>query len=54
MAVTDRVDAMAAPLCGRVGVEVLAVEYEGGVLRLVVDHPEGVGMEALAGASREG
>ena len=53
MAVTDRVDAMAAPLCDRIGVELLAVEYEGGVLRLVVDHPEGVGMDAIAGDTRE-
>ena len=53
MAVTDRLDAMAAPLCDRIGVELLAVEYEGGVLRLVVDHPEGVGMDAIAGVTRE-
>ena len=51
MAVTDRIDAMAAPLCDRIGVELLDVEYEGGVLRLVVDHPEGVGMDAIAGNS---
>jgi ribosome maturation factor RimP len=38
MAVTDRIDAMAAPLCDRIGIELLDVEYEGGVLRLVVDH----------------
>ena len=53
MAVTDRIDAMAAPLCDRIGVELLDVEYEGGVLRLVVDHPEGVGMDAIAGITRE-
>jgi len=53
MAVTDRIDAMAAPLCDRIGVELLDVEYEGGVLRLVVDHPEGVGMDAIAGVTRE-
>ena len=53
MAVTDRIDAMAAPLCDRIGIELLDVEYEGGVLRLVVDHPEGVGMDAIAGITRE-
>ena len=53
MAVTDRIDAMAAPLCDQIGVELLDVEYEGGVLRLVVDHPEGVGMDAIAGVTRE-
>lgn len=53
MAVTDRIDALAAPLCDRVGVELLDVEYEGGVVRLVVDQPEGVGMDAIASVTRE-
>ena len=53
MGVTDRVSSFVAPLCDRVGVELLDVEYEGGVLRLVVDHPEGVGMDAIAGVTRE-
>ena len=53
MAVVDRIDALAAPLCDRIGVELLDVEYEGGVLRLVIDHPDGVGMEAIAGVTRE-
>ncbi|MBI00296.1 MAG: ribosome maturation factor RimP [Acidimicrobiaceae bacterium] len=53
MAVIDRIDALAAPLCDRIGVELLDVEYEGGVLRLVVDHPDGVGMDAIAGVTRE-
>ena len=53
MAVTDRIDAMASPLCNRIGVELLDVEYEGGVLRLVVDHPDGVSMEAIAEVTRE-
>ena len=53
MAVTDRIDALAAPLCDRVGVELVDVEYEGGVVRLVVDHPGGVGMDAIASVTRE-
>ena len=53
MAVTDRIDALAAPLCDRVGVELVDVEYEGGVVRLVVDQPEGVGMDAIASLTRE-
>jgi ribosome maturation factor RimP len=53
MAVTDRIDAIAAPLCERIGVELVDVEYEGGVLRLVIDHPDGVGMDAIAGVTRE-
>ena len=53
MAVIDRIDALAAPLCDRIGVELVEVEYEGGVLRLVVDHPDGVGMDEIAGVTRE-
>ena len=53
MAVTDRIDALAAPLCDRIGVELVDVEYEGGVVRLVVDQPEGVGMDAIASLPRE-
>ncbi len=53
MAVTGRIDAIAAPLCERIGVELVDVEYEGGVLRLVIDHPDGVGMDAIAGVTRE-
>ncbi len=53
MAVTDRIDAMASPLCDRIGVELLDVEYEGGVIRVTVDHPDGVGMDAIASLTRE-
>ncbi len=53
MGVTDRVDIMAAPLCERVGVELVDVEFEGGILRLTIDHPEGVGMESIASVTRE-
>ncbi len=53
MAVVDRVDELAAPLCRRVGVDLLDVEYEGGVIRLTVDHPDGVGMDAIAEVTRE-
>ena len=53
MAVTDRIDALAAPLCDRIGVELVDVEYEGGVVRLVVDQPEGVGMDPIASLTRE-
>ncbi|MBC8195972.1 MAG: ribosome maturation factor RimP [Acidimicrobiia bacterium] len=53
MGVTDRVDLMATPLCERVGVELVDVEYEGGILRLTIDHSDGVGMEAIASVTRE-
>ena len=53
MGVTDRVGSLLAPLCDRVGVELLDVEYEGGVIRVTVDHPDGVGMDAIASLTRE-
>jgi ribosome maturation factor RimP len=53
MGVTDRVGSLVAPLCDRVGVELLDVEYEGGVIRVTVDHPDGVGMDAIAALTRE-
>ena len=53
MGVTDRVGSFVAPLCDRVGVELLDVEYEGGVIRVTVDHPDGVGMDAIASLTRE-
>ena len=53
MGVTDRVGGLCAPLCERVGVELLDVEYNGGVLRVTIDHPDGVGMDAIAALTRE-
>ena len=53
MGVAERVDSMASPLCERVGVELVDVEYEGGVLRLTIDHVDGVGMDAIASVTRE-
>ena len=53
MGVTDRVGGLCAPLCERVGVELLDVEYNGGVLRVTIDHPDGVGMDAIAVLTRE-
>jgi|TARA_B100000959_G_scaffold274669_1_gene326918 ribosome maturation factor RimP len=51
--VTDRVDTLALPLCERVGVELVDVEFEGGILRLTIDHPDGVGMDSISSLTRE-
>jgi len=53
MGVIERVETLVAPLCDRVGVELFDLEYEGGVVRLVIDHPDGVGMGAIAQLTRE-
>ncbi|MDP7542614.1 MAG: ribosome maturation factor RimP [Acidimicrobiales bacterium] len=50
---TDRVGSLVAPLCDRVGVELLDIDYDGGVVRVTVDHPDGVGMDAIAALTRE-
>ena len=53
MGVTDRVGELVAPLCDRVGVELLDIDYEGGVIRVTIDHTDGVGMDAIASLTRE-
>ena len=53
MGVVDRVNDLVDPLCARVGVEMVDLEFAGGVLRITVDQPEGVGTEALAALTGE-
>ena len=53
MGVTDRGGGLVAPLCERVGVELLDVDYEGGVIRVTIDHTDGVSMDAVAALTRE-
>ena len=53
MGVADRVDNLVEPLCARVGVDMVDVEFSGGVLRITVDQDGGVGTEALATLTRE-
>ncbi|HIG24330.1 MAG TPA: ribosome maturation factor RimP [Acidimicrobiia bacterium] len=53
MGIIERVETLVTPLCDRVGVELFDLEYEGGVVRLVIDHPDGVGMGAIAQLTRE-
>ncbi|MEE2769233.1 MAG: ribosome maturation factor RimP [Actinomycetota bacterium] len=53
MGVADRVDNLVEPLCARVGVEMIDVEFAEGVLRITVDQSGGVDTEALATLTRE-
>ena len=51
--VVERVNDLVDPLCVRVGVEMVDLEFAGGVLRITVDQPGGVGTEALAALAGE-
>ena len=53
MGVVDRVNDLVDPLCARVGVEMVDLEFAGGVLRITVDQPGGVGTEALTALTGE-
>lgn len=52
MATTDRVHALAAPVCDAAGVELVDVELAGGVLRLTVDRPGGLDLDVISGLTR--
>lgn len=52
MGVVERVESLVAPLLTAQGLEVIDVEHAGGVVRITVDRPGGVDLEAIAGATR--
>jgi ribosome maturation factor RimP len=52
MTVADRVRVLVAPLLDDLGLEIYDIEYAGGVLRLSVDKPGGVDLDAIALATR--
>ena len=49
---TDRVRALVAPLLDDLGLEIYDVEAAGGVVRIMVDRPGGVDLDAIALATR--
>ena len=53
MGVVDRVDSLVQPICARFGAELIDVEYSGGLMRVVLDQPDGVGTEVLSEVTRE-
>lgn len=53
MDTTDRVRGLAAPLVERLDAELYDVEYHGGILRVTVDRPGGVDLDAIAGLTRD-
>ena len=52
MSAADGVRVLIAPLLGDLGLEVVDVEHHHGVLRVTIDHPDGLGTELLTQASR--
>lgn len=52
MATTDRVRALAEPVCAAAEVELFDIELAGGILRITVDRPSGVDMELISALTR--
>jgi ribosome maturation factor RimP len=52
MSVVDRVQQLIAPLLGDLGLEVYDVEYTGATVRVTVDRPGGVDLDAISLATR--
>jgi ribosome maturation factor RimP len=52
VSVSDRVRDLVAPICTDLGLELYDVEHTGGKVRVTVDRPGGVDLEALAIATR--
>tara|TARA_B110000438_G_C15717271_1_gene608077 strand:+ start:98 stop:610 length:513 start_codon:yes stop_codon:yes gene_type:complete len=53
MSVTDKVWDLASPLCANVGVELVDIELNGGILKIVIDQMEGLNTEVLAEVTRD-
>jgi len=53
MSLIEQIEALVSPLCERLEVELVDVEYTGGVVRLTVDRPDGIGMDYIAPLTRE-
>jgi ribosome maturation factor RimP len=52
MSVSDRVRDLVAPICADLGLELYDVEHSAGKVRVTVDKPGGVDLDALAVATR--
>ena len=53
MSLIEQIETLVSPLCERLEVELVDVEYTGGVVRLTVDRPDGIGMDHIAPLTRE-
>jgi ribosome maturation factor RimP len=52
MALVDRLRALVMPVLDDLGLELYDFEYAGGVVRITVDRPGGVGMDSIAEVTR--
>jgi ribosome maturation factor RimP len=52
MAINERLHDIVDPICADLALELVDLEYAGGVVRVTVDRPGGVDMEAIAAATR--
>jgi ribosome maturation factor RimP len=52
MGVSDRLHAIVDPICTELDLELVDLEYAGGVVRVTIDRPGGVDMEAIARTTR--
>lgn len=53
MARIDRIRELVSPRCAEFGLELYDLDFVGGVLRITVDRADGVGMDDIAGLTRE-
>ena len=53
MSVAEKVSDLVSPLCSNANVELIDIELNGGVLKIVIDQSEGLNTEVLADMTRE-
>ena len=53
MSVAEKVSDLVSPLCSSANVELVDIELNGGVLKIVIDQSEGLNTEVLADMTRE-
>lgn len=53
MATIDRLQEIVAPLCDELSLELVDLEFAGGVVRVTVDKPDGVDLDTVALVTRE-
>ena len=52
MGINERLHDIVDPICAELAVELVDLEYAGGVVRVTIDRPGGVDMDAIAAATR--
>jgi ribosome maturation factor RimP len=52
MGMNERLHAIVDPICAELGLELVDLEYTGGVVRVTIDRPGSIDMDAIARATR--